>query len=343
MKLRHDPSLKFLPLAGEYVAQMAKAGDAAVFAYGQIMDEFTAGRRQHDQYTAIVNYTDKKGAEKSVEFKLSMAEKISEKVKYIYGDSAQVRSIKISKAEPPLIKSKASRIALLTAFASQSALEVRREMEEEEKNSPKLHAYNSALRDAGIVPDTQFEAFSGDERFAPVLKELGSKGLLMESGKDEKALDEQLADEVFQRNARLRSEAFTRTSERLLLPIFRFYMTTSEAEREGSNLYPSLATAPTEKQLDVLNLLSHRALRGVPLLSRLVARKLEAEGTAAGIPASAFGAAFFSLESKKDIKWCCQVLGVPEHGAKDALSKISATRTGRGAEFLEKARGKKKK
>ncbi len=375
MKLRHDPALQFLPLGGEYVAQMAKAGNAAVFAYGEVMDEFTRGRRAHDRYTAIVNYRDKKGMDKSVEFRLSMAEKISEKVKYIYGDSAEVRSIRLSKAEPPLIKSKASRIALLTAFASQSALEVKREMLDDEnergKKGSKLKEYNNVLRKAGIAPDTPLEAFAEDEQFSCVMKELAAKGLLAgpEAGKKardkanesmigdrdegsnaarkegaggERALEESLADEIFERQARMRSEMFVRTSERLLLPIFKFYMTRSEAEREQGNIYPSLATSPTEKQLDVLNLLSHRSLRGIPLISRLVARKLEAEGTSAGIPAAAFGAAFLSLETKRDVKSCANLFGVPENEARDAISKISATRTGRGAEFLKKAKGKQK-
>jgi len=314
--------------------------------------------------------------DKSVEFKLSMSEKISDKVKYIYGDSAEVKSIKISKAEPPLIKSKASRIALLTAFASQSALEVKREMLEDEnesgKKGSKLQAYNNILRKAGIMPDTPLEAFAEEEQFTGVVKELAAKGLLAgpgagkkardeagnssmigdrdegsnegrkEGAGDEQALEESLADEIFQRQARARSEMFVRTSERLLLPIFKFYMTRSEAEREQENLYPSLSTSPTEKQLDVLNLLSHRSLRGIPLISRLIARKLEAEGMSSGIPAPAFGAAFLSLEANKDVKSCANLFGVSERDAKDAMSKISATRTGRGAEFLKKAKGKRK-
>ena len=386
MKLRHDPALQFLPLGGEYVAQMAKAGNAAVFAYGEVMDEFTRGRRAHDRYTAIVNYRDKKGENKSVEFKLSMSEKISDKVKYIYGDSAEVKSIKISKAEPPLIKSKASRIALLTAFASQSALEVKREMLEDEKKDSRLQLYNNILRKAGIMPDTPLEAFEEEEQFSSVVKELAAKGLLAgartenesrkksknesrkEAGKEAKnetgnesmigesdegsnkerkemagtelMLEESLADEIFERQAKARSEMFVRTSERLLLPIFKFYMTRNEAEREQGNIYPSLATSPTEKQLDILNLLSHRSLKGIPLASRLVARKLEAEGMSSGIPAPAFGAAFLSLEANKDMKSCANMFGVAENEVKSAVSKLESVRTGRGAEFLKKTRGK---
>ncbi len=329
LERKEEELLSHLPIDGNYIDTLIKSGETGIRAYSELMDAFSKASSDFPQAMVSVEYTEE-GERKKDDIKVYTKENIESRVKRSYGDDAKVTSVKMLGVKKKLIKNRSARVSLLSASVSSAARNAREIMAEGEKQNEKLRAYNNFLRENNLETDIFIDRA---EDLEDVKDKAATKGFLLEeSGKI--YLDPEIEEAVTLRRRKWQAEIRNMAAEKSLSKILKFYMTTSESEREQGNIFPSLAITPTPEQLNVLNMLEFTSL-SIQNPSLIVQKKLDAEKLGLRIPSHVFGAAFFSMETGKDVKWCSEFFSISEDDINIGREKLASLLSeGRGKEFI---------
>ncbi|MEM3372600.1 MAG: DUF530 family protein [Candidatus Anstonellales archaeon] len=138
---------KYLPYDGSYVKRIASYNIYAYEAYLAIM-QFLSTSIEEYSVLITLKYKDEKDNEIIENFKLINPNNINERIKAIYGNSAQILGTKFLNPQKNLIKGVAYRIALTTALTTYS-LEKNRDFINdllENKTSEKYRKYSKIMK-----------------------------------------------------------------------------------------------------------------------------------------------------------------------------------------------------
>ena len=317
LKRGREDLVKFLPIDGNHISIMAKTGEAGLHAYSMLMKSIVEGERG---YRAVVEVEVEVGGEKITrQVRLLEGEKIDERMKREFGESAVLKEVRIVRASSAIIKNKSSRVAILCGEVARGTDVAKKKLEEEEKSEPSIREYNAILSAEKLERDVRIDIVSGFEKLKQKMVE--KKLARMEKG--EFLLDEKLGAEIRRRRMLREQITLDEAAKHLLSDMIKFYVLNGKAEREMNAPYPTLASEPTSEQLTLFNLLDD--LIEVKGIAKILAKKFGAEKMGLRMKSAPFGAAVFAIESKKDAAWCSEFFGVPEADISEAIGKVRAS------------------
>jgi len=334
--------LSALPLNGNYIAQLVRHGEHAVTAYSRLLNDLSASATELEK-SIIVKVERPVGGKKVVEtIKLMSDQKIEARVKRAYGEDAKVLSTEVRTEGEMLVRSKSVRACIASAYAVRASSDAAGKFGEELKADAEMRRYLEVLSSHGFSDLSALE--NDDDKYFAIMEELAKAGLASKA-KEGYLLKEGLAERVEVRRRHLRHETSKLASTLMALDLFRYYLSTPGRKREGEPLFPGLSASLSLKQVRMFAPLSREL--GVKDAGSLMLEKLDAERLSAGIKGDLFGAALFSLRSKKPLAWCAEFFGVGEEELKEAREKVNALLGGteRSKKFMElvkDARNKRK-
>ncbi len=139
--------LEHLPLGGDYIARIAKYDIFTYDAYLEMMAFLGACSTLEESYSVIVKLKRyDEGKEVIESFRLINPNNIQERVRKIYGSSAEILATRIYTPEQRLLRGAEYRIALATALIGYASAEPSSQKHE----SPEVEAYNDILSKYGI-------------------------------------------------------------------------------------------------------------------------------------------------------------------------------------------------
>ncbi|MFA6035898.1 MAG: DUF530 family protein [Candidatus Micrarchaeia archaeon] len=332
--------LSALPLTGNYIVQLVRHGEHAVSAYSRLLNDLSAAGSELEK-SIIVKVERQIGSKKVVEtIKLMSDQKIEARVKRVYGEDARVLSTEVRTEGEMLVRSKSVRACIASAYAVRAASKAAKHFDAELRSDPKMNTYINVLTSHGFSDMSALD--NDDDKYFMIMEALAKAGLAAKA-KEGYVLEEGLAEHVEERRRHLRGETARLASDDLALDLFRYYVSTPSRKREGEPLFPGLAASLSLKQVRMFSTLSKEL--GVKDAGSLLLEKLDAERLSAGIKGDLFGAALFSLRSKKPLAWCAEFFGVGDEELKEAREKVHALLGGtdRSRKFMELVKGARNK
>lgn len=312
------------PLDGNHISLLMEAGGEGIVAYREIMDRFD---RMADTSNCFQVKVVSGGEKYSIQ--VDSRERIDYKVARMFGLEAQVTEVKPSVRKKPIISSKGTRISLVSSVVSYVSGAVEGEMREAE--SGKMKEYNDFLREKKLRPDVRIDQVEG---YGEIKEGLGKKGLLGRKG-GEYSMDKGLAQEIGKRKRERAEKLLKRSTMLVLLPMFKFYLSTPRETRKKQNLYPGMAVTPSDAQTRIFTFL-YEEDRDFPAPS-ILRKKLEIEESGARFEGKRLAAALLMRECKKDEAWIAQFLKMkPGEVRSSAVLLGSLQKEGKGSEFLKR-------
>jgi hypothetical protein len=321
------------PISGDFIRRLADAGDFAILAYREMMDTLEGYGTAATQAIATVEY-EHEGETKTASMRLPARGNAELAAKGAFGDGARIVAVKIQKGKSSIIKGKGARIAILTHFVTSAAAEVRNELDAKERQSPEVSKYNSILAQNRLIRDARLDLAEG---FENVKKTLEREELMERKKEGGWKLTPDLEKEINKRRKYAHEEVLLRSKGGMWECFFVNYMKSNAGMREAEKGIPGLAARPGPEQLAPFA----KVDIGIPNSAELVQKKIEAEGKAAGMDVSAFGAGFAVAFGKAAPQRIAKLLGMAEQEVEKAGSRVASLSKGRGGEFLSKL-GKKK-
>jgi len=328
--------LSALPLNGNYIVQLVRHGEHAVTAYSRLLDELSAAGSELEK-SIIVKVEHPVGSKKVVEtIKLMSDQKIEARVKRVYGEDARVLSTEVRTEGEMLVRSKSVRACIASAYAVRAASKAAKGFDAELRADPKMRSYLDVLTSHGFSDMSALD--NDDDKYFMIMEALAKAGLAAKA-KEGYVLEEGLAEHVEERRRHLRGETARLASDDMALDLFRYYMSTPARKREGEPLFPGLSAGLSLKQVRMFDTLSKEL--GVKDAGSILLEKLDAERLSAGIKGDLFGAALFSMRSRKPVAWCAEFFSVGEEELKEAREKVHALLGGtdRSKKFMELVKG----
>jgi hypothetical protein len=329
LRMGYSDIVEHGPLDGNHIRLLMETGNEGILAYRTLMDRFEMMSDSSNCFSVKVEY---KGEKHTIT--IEDKERIDFKVARMFGIEAQVLDVKSSVKRRPIITSKGTRVSLVSSIVSYVSLDVERKLAANEKG--KLKEYNDFLRGKGLRPDVLVDRVEGYLELKEEMRKL--KLLGRENGKY--VLDGAIASEIMRRRKERGGEILKRSTMLLLVPMFRFYLSSPKEKRRKENLYPGMVVSPTNSQIRIFTFL-YELDEELPA-SAILRKKMEIEEKGARVDHMKLAAGLLLSETKKGEKWVADFLKMDvSEVRKSAIMFKSMEKDGRGGEFLKRIKDKK--
>lgn len=327
LKMGYADIAEHTPLEGNHIGLLMDSGAEGIIAYRSMMDKFKSMSENVGCFSVKVRINGKLHT-----VKLESKERMDYQVARMFGLEAEIVETKPGVKKKPIISSKGTRIALISAVVNYVSKGVEREMAEEE--SGEVKKYNDFLRGQGLRPDVRIDMV---EEFKEIKEELLKMGMLScEDGAY--AMKKELSAQIVKRKKERRAKVMERTTMLVLAPMLRFYLLTPRESRKKANLYPGMAVVPTNAQIRVFSFMEEID-KGFPA-TQMLRRKMGLEEQGVRMEGKKMAAAILLSESGKSEEWIAEFLRMTLNEVKNSKGALgSIEQGGRGAEFLQRIKG----
>ncbi len=324
LKMGYADIVEYTPLDGNHISILMDSGPEGILAYRTLMDRFDLMADTTSCFQIKVRCG---GETHSVH--IDNKERIDYKVAQMFGLEAEVTEVKPSVRKKPLVASKGTRVSLISSVVNYLSKNIEDEMRAKEKG--KLKQYNTFLRGKGLRPDVRMDQIDKFDE----LKEEMVKNKLLEKKDGEYLLDEDLGKQINFRKKERGQKLLKQSTMLVLLPIFKFYMTTPRETRKKENLYPGLAIVPTNSQIRLFTFL-YELDEDFPAPAML-RKKMEIEEMGVRLNNNKLAAAIILEGSAKNKKWVADFLKMSEAEVGESRAVLeSIKKSGKGADFLKR-------
>jgi len=324
LKMGYADIVEYTPLDGNHIAILMDSGSEGILAYRTIMDRFDLMA----DTTSCFQVKVKSGGE-SHTVQVDEKERIDYKIAQMFGLEAEVTEVKPSVRRKPLVASKGTRVSLVASVVNYLSKNIEDEMRN--KETGKLKEYNDFLREKKLRPDVRMDQI---ENYDDLKAEMAKKGLLTKK-EDKYIMDKELAKQINVRKKERGQKLLKQSTMLVLLPIFKFYMTTPRERRKKENLYPGLAVVPTSNQIRLFTFLYE--LDDEFPATGMLRKKMEIEEMGVRLDNNKLAAAIILEGSAKDEEWVADFLKMSKEEVRDSKVVLqSIEKSGKGADFLKR-------